>query len=121
MFKVEFYETASGRCPVQEFIDAQSLKMQARIYRLIELLEMKGNTLREPYSKALVDGIFELRGEQGGNITRLLYFFMVGNRVILTNGFVKKTRRTPRDELELARRYRADFLSREGATGDKGF
>lgn len=118
MFKVEFYETASGRCPAQDFIDAQSLKMQARIYRLLELLEMKGNALREPYSKALGDGLFELRGEQGGSTTRLLYFFMVGNRAIVTNGFAKKTRKTPASELELAKRYRADFLSREGATDD---
>lgn len=64
--------------------------MRAKVFRTIELLEMKGNHLREPFSKHLVDGIFELRVKQGSNISRVLYFFVVGNKVILTNGFVKK-------------------------------
>ena len=49
--------------------------MQAKLFRLLELLELKGNELREPYSKSLSDGIFEIRAIQGNNITRVLYFF----------------------------------------------
>lgn len=64
--------------------------MQAKLFRLLELLELKGNELREPYSKLLSDGIFEVRAAQGNNITRVLYFFVVGRKIILTNGFVKK-------------------------------
>ena len=70
---------------------AQDVKMQAKLFRLLELLEWKGNALREPYSKAVSDGIFELRAIQGNNITRILYFFMDGKKIILTNGFVKKS------------------------------
>lgn len=114
MFKVGFYETTEGECPVQDFIDAQDDRMQARIYRLIELLELEGNRLRGPYSKALGDGIFELRGKSGNDITRVLYFFVVGSRVILTNGFVKKAQKTPKAEIDRAKMYRADFLNREG-------
>lgn len=88
--------------------------MRAKLFRLIELLELKGNELREPYSKALDDGIFELRAKQGSDISRILYFFVVGNRVILTNGFVKKSRKTPIRELDLAKKRRVDFLQREG-------
>ena len=58
---------------------------------MIELLQEKGNQLREPYSKHLDDGIFELRCKVGSNITRVLYFFYYKGQIILTNGFVKKT------------------------------
>ena len=66
-------------------------------------MEEYGSELREPYSKYLEDGIFELRGKVGNNISRVMYFFYVGNRIILTNGFIKKTQKTPRKELELAK------------------
>lgn len=86
--------------------------MQAKLFRLIESLELKGNDLREPYSKSLSDGIFEIRAIQGNNITRVLYFFVVGKKIILTNGFVKKTQKTPDGEIEIAKKYRADYECR---------
>ena len=88
--------------------------MQTKLFRLLELLEIKGNELREPYSKSLSDGIFEIRAIQGNNITRVLYFFVVGKKVILTNGFVKKTQKTPESEITLAKKYRADYEARKG-------
>lgn len=83
------------------------------MFRLLELLELKGNELREPYSKLLSDGIFEVRAAQGNNITRVLYFFVVGRKIILTNGFVKKTQKTPESEIALAKKYRADYELRK--------
>ncbi len=77
------------------------------------MLSVNGPELREPYSKSLGDGIFELRTKVGTDITRVLYFFVVGRRIILTNGFVKKTDRTPRADLEFARKYRDEYLSRK--------
>ena len=74
---------------------------------------LKGNDLREPYSKFLSDGIYELRAVQGNNITRVLYFFVVGQKIILTNGFVKKTQKTPESEIDLAKKYRKDYESRK--------
>jgi phage-related protein len=85
--------------------------MRAKLLRTVLLLEQNGNELREPYSKHLGDGIFELRVIQGSDITRALYFFVVGHKIILTNGFVKKTQRTPQREIELAKKYRADYLA----------
>lgn len=72
-----------------------------------------GPQLREPYSKPLGDGIFEIRTKQSNNITRVLYFFYVGKHMILTNGFIKKTQKTPSDEITLAKKYRADYLERK--------
>ena len=88
--------------------------MQTKLFRLLELLELKGNELREPYSKSLSDGIFEIRAIQGNNITRVLYFFVVDKKIILTNGFVKKTQKTPDSEITLAKKYRADYELRKG-------
>ena len=89
LFEVEYYEKSDGTDTAEEFILSQDIKMQTKLFRLLELLELKGNELREPYSKSLSDGIFEIRAIQGNNITRVLYFFVVGKKIILTNGFVK--------------------------------
>lgn len=112
-FEVDFYKTPDGFCPIEEFLDSLEMKMQAKALRAVLLLEQNGNELREPYSKHLKDGIFELRVKQGSDIIRLLYFFVVRQKIILTNGFVKKTLRTPKRELELALKYCQDYLSRE--------
>ena len=111
-FEVEYFERQDGSIPVEEFLLSQDLKMRAKIYRLLSLLEEFGNTLREPYSKSLENGIFEIRAKQGTDISRVLYFFVVGQKIILTNGFVKKTRKTPVEEIALAKKYRKDYEDR---------
>lgn len=112
-FNLEFYQTENGECPVEDFIELQDIKMQAKIYKMLELLEERGNRLRMPYSEYLGDGIFQIRAQVGNNITRVLYFFFVDEKIILTNGFMKKTQRTPPSELVLAKKYRADYLIRQ--------
>ena len=113
VFTVEFYETMSGECPVEEFIKSQDVKMRAKIYRMLELLEERGNTLRMPWSEHLDDGIFQLRAQVGNNITRVLYFFVIGRKIVVTNGFAKKTQETPPSEIELAKKYRDEYFARK--------
>ena len=57
--------------------------------------------------------MFELRTKQGSDITRIMYFFFIGNKAVLTNGFTKKTQRTPKSEIELAKKYKADYERRQ--------
>ena len=95
-----------------EFLDSLDAKMYAKVSRTIRLLELKGHQLRAPHSKELTDGIMELRISFGGNITRVLYFFIVGDTAVLTNGFVKKTRQTPPQEIARAKEYREDYRRR---------
>ena len=83
-------------------------------FRRIDLLEEEGALLREPYSKAVEDEIFELRAKQGSDITRVLYFFVIGQKAVLTNGFVKKTQKIPKSEKDLAKKYKADYERRYG-------
>jgi len=79
----------------------------------ISILQDNGYELREPYSKHLSEGVFELRAKVGSDITRVLYFFYVEWHIILTNGFIKKTQKTPPKEIERAKKYRADYLRRK--------
>lgn len=67
-------------------------KMRVKISGIISVLQEYGTYLREPYSKHLEDGIFELRGKLGDNISRVLYFFCHDGKIILTNGFIKNTK-----------------------------
>lgn len=113
-FEVIFYDKPDGTEPAKEFILSLDVKMQAKIVKEIELLAANGTELREPYSKYIGDNIFELRAKVGSDISRVLYFFFVGRKVILTNGFIKKTDKTPRGEKDRAIRYRQDYLDREG-------
>ena len=107
-YEVIFYETEDGTRPAYDFIETLSPKMQAKIYKIASMLEIDGTRLRLPYSEFLKDGIFQIRAQQEGNISRVLYFF-----AILTNGFTKKTPKTPPSEIELAKKYRADYERRE--------
>lgn len=83
-FEVIFYEKENGDCPVEEFICSLDVKMRAKMVGLLELLEEKGNQLREPYSKPIDDGIFEIRCKVGNNITRVLYFFYYEGKIMKT-------------------------------------
>lgn len=111
-FKIVFYATAKGREPVREFLDSLDKKMRAKMLSVISILQDNGYELREPYSKHISEGIFELRAKVGSDISRVMYFFYAEGRIVLTHGFIKKTRKTPPKELEKAKRYRADYLSR---------
>lgn len=111
-FEVIFYEKENGECPAEEFILSLDVKMRAKMLGLLELLEEKGTQLREPYSKPIDDGIFEIRCKIGNNISRVLYFFYYEGKIILTNGFVKKTQKTPKEEIQIAKDRRKDFIER---------
>ena len=92
-FKMIFYEKEDGTMPAQDFLDSLDDKLRAKMILTVDMLKTNGNRLREPYSKPLDDGIMELRAVVGTNISRVLYFFVVGQKVILTNGFIKKTQK----------------------------
>lgn len=111
-YNIEFYSKENGEEPAREFILGLAPKMQAKILRIIDLLETNGPQMRLPYSEYLEDGIFEIRAKQSTNISRVLYFFAAKQEIIFTNGFVKKTQKTPKREIDLARKYRKDYERR---------
>lgn len=79
-------------------------KENARIVRVMELLEDNGFGLTEPYLKKLTSGLWELRAGR-----RRLLFGIVGDRATIVNIFLKKTQKTPKKELELAIRRLKEY------------
>ena len=112
MFTIIFYPLEDGTNAIDPWLDTLSIKMQAKVLRSIQLLQVFGPLLREPNSKPLEDGIFELRTVLGNDIERTLYFFQEGQNIVLTNGFTKKTNKTPRAEIDLAKARREDYKRR---------
>ena len=112
-FQIEFYEKIDGTEPAKDFILSLDTKMRAKVLRTVSLLGDSGPTLREPYSKPWMMEFLKFAPSFGSDITRVLYFFVVGKKVILTNGFIKKSQKTPQAEIELAKKYRAEYLSRK--------
>mgnify|MGYP000429444094 CR=1 FL=1 len=112
-FVVEFYETRDGQRPAEDFLDELDIKMRSKLVMTLKVLQEQGNRLREPYSKHLDDGIFEIRGKVGTDISRVMYFFYYGGRIILTNGFIKKTQKTPKSEIERAKTVSERFFWKE--------
>lgn len=117
-FTVEFYEKENGEIPVEEFLNSLDTGMKSKLVMILKVLQEKGNQLREPYSKHLEDGIFEIRGKVGSDISRVLYFFYYGGKIILTNGFIKKTQKTPSKEIKKAKEYRKDYIERFGEVNE---
>lgn len=118
-FIVEFYETAAGQPVVQE----ELLTIKAQTPSLYALLIAGLSKLRNrdyhgpPFCVSLGGGLFEMRvGRE--DTARAFWFFRRGRRIVVVRCFVKKSRRTPPGELELARRRMADYLARQAGEGD---
>jgi phage-related protein len=111
---VNFYRTESGKSPVEDFLDSLSGKQAQKVLWVLRLVE-ELDVVPTQYLKKLVstDDIWEVRVRFGGNIFRLLGFFDGTTLMILTNGFAKKSQKTPRQEIELATRRKNEYLSRK--------
>lgn len=112
-YNTVFYKTTDGVEPGKDFLLELDYKMRAKMIRMLQMLQKNGPDIREPYSKELDDGIFELRAKVGTNISRLLYFFDEGKIVILMNGFIKKSQKTPQNVIIAAQKYRLDYFERK--------
>lgn len=98
-FEIIPYNKKDGSSPVLEFISSLNPKMKAKVLMEVDLLEEYGNELGGKYTKHLDDGIFELRVKVSSDITRILYFFCIGKKIILTNGFIKKHKKRLKKKL----------------------
>lgn len=118
-FRIEFYEKENGESEVWNFLEflrqSSSFNKASRIqYRqmtlYIQLLQDNGINLPSAIAKHLDENIWELR--PGNN--RVLYFFFKESMFVLLHHFMKKTNKTPRREIEKAKRERDDYLRRSG-------
>lgn len=101
-----FYRTDSGNEPVREWLKALEADVRQEVGSDIQMVQW-----RWPVGKPLVDGfgdgLFEVRTNLGGNIYRVLFCFD-GSTMVLLHGFMKKAQKTPKPDLELARRRQTD-------------
>ena len=114
MFEVVFYQKTNGTEPMKQHLDGLPLKLRAKVLRNLQILQEKGNELRAPETKFIGEGLFELRTVFSGDIERAFFFFVDGKKIIVTNGFVKKTQKTPQKEIERAKEYMQDYCRRKG-------
>jgi len=87
----------------EDFLLAQPIKVQNKIYKVIEIIETY-ERVPSTYLKAIIGskGLYEARIKLGSNIWRVFCFFDKGKLVILLNGFTKKTQKTPKKEINKA-------------------
>ena len=87
----------------QDFLIKQPVKVQDKIFKVIEVIETF-ERIPSHYLKAIkgTKGLYEARIKLGSNIWRIFCFFDKGKLVILLNGFVKKTQKTPKKEINKA-------------------
>ncbi|MFZ5772238.1 MAG: type II toxin-antitoxin system RelE/ParE family toxin [Thermodesulfobacteriota bacterium] len=111
--KIIFYETASGSCPVEDFLESLSSRQAQKttwVLRLIEELPAIPST----YFKKLVntDELWEIRIASGTNIFRLLGFFDGPKLIVLNHAFQKKTQKTPLQAIKIAEDRKKDYFAR---------
>ena len=96
----------------EEFLLAQPTKVQNKIYKIVEAIETL-ERIPSQYLKHLenTDGLYEARIKLGSNIWRVFCFFDQGRVVILLSGFVKKTQKTPRNEIDKAINLMKDYFN----------
>ena len=114
MRRIDFYKTVTGISPVEEFLDTLSDTQTKKILWVMKFVR-ELNPVPSQYFTKLVNtaDIWEVRIQTGGNIFRLLGFIEDDCLVILTNGFQKKTQKTPQHEIKLAEFRKREHQSRE--------
>ena len=105
-YEVHLLETA------EQFLNELEVKLRAKTFRSLSLLEHFGPRLPMPHAKQLVGHeLYELRVRQGSNIVGLFYFFEREAIIVVTSGYRKKSDRTDRREIERALRLKERHLN----------
>ena len=99
----------------EEFLIQQPKKVQDKIFKVLEAIETL-ERIPSNYLKHLegAKGLYEARIQLGDNIWRVFCFFDKGRLVILLNGFQKKTRKTPKKEIEMALQLMKEYYEGKG-------
>lgn len=117
MFELVFYENKRGKSEVLEYLeelykrkntDKDSRILYCKIQAYFNMLEKNGTRLSKKITKYLGDSIWELRPLK----TRILYAYYKDNKFVILHYFIKKTTKTPKSELEQAKRNLKDYLER---------
>jgi phage-related protein len=105
-FKILFFATS-----VQALIEKWPVGIYASFVRIAEQMAVSGPNLGMPYTKAMGEGLFEIRARGSEGIGRAFFCCMKGKRIVILHGFVKKTQATPIKELRLAKQRMKEVLN----------
>ena len=114
MREVIFYETDFGDKPVEKFLAGLDSAVRAKVVRTLEFLRTQQIVPAKFWKKLTGSNLWEVRVEYAGNIYRVLAAFAKGNRVILLHAFQKKSRKTPRRDMEIALQRLKRYFQRHG-------
>ena len=123
MFEVEFYKDKNGEEPIKKIIDELLKKMSTskedrvrvkKILTYINALANWGTRAGLPYMKHIEGNIWELRPLRD----RIFFFYQNDNVFVLLHHFIKKTQKTPKKEIEQAKRNMLDHLERRANNGN---
>jgi len=103
-WEIDYYSEA-----VRLEIETFPVGIRASYVRLTELIEEFGLDLRMPHSRSIGDGLFELRPRGKEGIARVFYCMKAGRKIIMLHSFLKKTMKTPKRELDRARRRQREI------------
>ena len=98
-WRVDFYDDR-----LADEIHALPASFVARFIRYAERMEMHGPDLGMPHTRAMGDGLFELRLSAAEGIARVFYCTAIGKQIVMLHQLVKKTQKTPPKDLAIARR-----------------
>lgn len=114
-FKIVYYSGGSSKSPIEEFLLELKRSGSPLAEQTLKGLEkLKNRTYhKEPLSKYLEAGLWELRIRAGTDILRIIYTFSKGRIIILLHVFIKKQQKTPAIELEIARKRLKEVKRRE--------
>ncbi len=116
MWRIVFYKKDNLEEPVRNFIVTLPVKERAKVAQEIENIRSEGIYLGPPFVKKLVGreykGLWELRVRFGSGYIRIIYFLHTKKTFVLLHGFKKKTNRTPKRELEIAKRRMIEYKNR---------
>jgi phage-related protein len=108
-WNLAFYQTPRGERPAAAFVEQLPEPARAEVAALLAALRERGNLLRPPHSKALGDGLFELRSVK--HAVRVFYMFLPGQQIVLLDGIVKKRDDIPATVLRRIRLLQSEVLA----------
>ena len=112
MFDIEFWEDKKGYSDVADYIENLSKKSDKdsrvnlrKIVAYIDILSEKGSSICYPVARHIDDDIWELRPLDN----RFMYAYITGNKIIILSHFIKKTNKTPKAEIEKAKKRLEEY------------
>ncbi|WP_299408282.1 type II toxin-antitoxin system RelE/ParE family toxin [Acaryochloris sp. IP29b_bin.148] len=107
-WNIQYYSEA-----IESEVLALPAGLLARYLRLTDLMLEFGPNLGMPHTRSMGDRLFELRVKSKEGIARVFYCTLVGEKIVMLHGFVKKTQKTPNRELQIARRRLKEVLKHD--------